>query len=123
MLQVGQHGVEALVPLLGPALVALDPLGHQVEDLRLQVHGPALGVAALGHQPGPLEHLQVLGDGLHADVVRRRELADGRVTHREAGHEVAPGGVGESREDGGELVGHGRPFSTNWLNMTLDFTP
>ncbi len=40
----GQDVVEAPVALLGLAAVALDPRRHQVEDLRLQVHRPALGL-------------------------------------------------------------------------------
>ena len=40
----GQDGVQALVALLGLAAVALDPGGHQVEHLRLQVDGTPLGV-------------------------------------------------------------------------------
>jgi hypothetical protein len=34
----------------------------------------------------------------------------------EAGHHVAAGRVGEGGEDPGELVGHGAPSSTDWLN-------
>ena len=68
------------VTLLGLAPVALDPLGHQVEHLGFQVHGPALGLPGPGHQARLLEHLEVLGDGLEADVVRRREGTDGGVT-------------------------------------------
>ena len=40
--------VEAAVALLGLAAVALDPLGHQVEDLRFEVDRTALGLAGCG---------------------------------------------------------------------------
>src|SRR5262245_39290194 len=38
----GQDGIEAAVPLLSPAPVALDPGVNHVDDLCLQVHCPAL---------------------------------------------------------------------------------
>ena len=96
--------VEAAVALLGLAAVALDPLGHQVEDLRFEVHRAALGVPAAAHQAGVLEHLEVLGDGLDGHVVRRGELVDGGVPDGQPGHHVAPGGVGQRREHPGERI-------------------
>jgi len=90
-----QHGVEAAVPLLGLPPVALDPLRHQVEHLRFEVHGPSLGVAAAADQTGVLEHLEVLGDGLQADVVRCREMADGGITGSQPSHHVASGRIGQ----------------------------
>ena len=39
-----------------------------------------LGVPAAGHQPGVLQHLQVLGHRLDGDVVGLGQLVDGGVT-------------------------------------------
>ena len=86
---LGEDGVEALVALLGLLAVALDPLGHQVEDLRLEVARPPLGVLALAHEAGVGEHLDVLGDRLDGDVVGIGQLPHRGVADGEAGHHVA----------------------------------
>jgi hypothetical protein len=113
--RVVRHGrqdvVETAVALLGLSPVALDPRGHEVEDLGLQVHRTPLGVAAAADQAGVLEHPQVLGDGLDADVVGLGELADGGVGDRQPGDHVAPRGVGQGREDPGERIGGHRVSS------------
>jgi len=117
---LGEDGVEALVALLGSLAVALDPLRHQVEDLRLEMARPPLRVPGLAHQAGVGKHLDVLGHRLDRDVVGIGQLPDGGVAHGEAGHHVAPRRIGESGEDSGQLVvGHGPPHcSTEWLNTT-----
>ena len=112
---LGEHGVQAPVALLGRAPVPLDPAGHQVQHLGFEVHRPALGVAAAADQPGLLQHLQVLGDRLHAHLVGLGELADRGVPDREPGHDVAPGRVGQGCEEPGQLLCHA-PSSTNRLN-------
>ena len=61
--QVLVQPVEALFPELA---VALQPVGHVLERRGLQPARPPLGLAALGDQPGALEHLEVLGDGRQA---------------------------------------------------------
>ena len=101
---VAQQGVEAAVPLLGLALVALDPFGHQVEDLRFEMHGTALRVAGARHEPGVLEHPQVLRHRLHRDLVRLGELVDGGIGDREPGDHVAPGRVRQCREHPRECI-------------------
>ena len=112
---LGEHGVQAAVALLGGAPVALDPARHQLQHLGFQVHRPPLGVAAAADQPGVLQHLQVLGDRLHAHLVGLRELADRGVPDRQPGHDVAPGRVRQGGEEPGQLVCHD-PSSTNRLN-------
>ncbi len=99
--------VEAPVALLRLPAVPLDPLRHQVEDLRLEVHRAALGVPAPGDQARLLEHLQVLGDRLDGHLVGRGQLADRGVAGGEPGDHVAAGRVGQGGEHPGELVGHG----------------
>ena len=102
-----QHVVEAAVPVLGLAAVALDPRRHQVEDLRLEVDRAALGVPAAADEAGVLEHPEVLGDGLDGDVVGLGQLVDGGVAVGQPGDDVPPGRVGERREHPGELIcGH-----------------
>ena len=112
-----QHVVEPGVALLGRTPVALDPGGHEVEHLGLEVDGPALRVAGARDQAGVLEHPQVLGHRLQRHVVRRGQLADRGVGHGEPGDEVATGRVGERREHPGEHVDRHRDlrWSTNWL--------
>jgi hypothetical protein len=59
---LGEDDVQALVALLGRLAVALDPLRHQVEHLRLEMARPPLGIPRLAHQTGVGEHPDVLGD-------------------------------------------------------------
>src|SRR5262249_9026042 len=96
--------VEAAVALLDLAPVALDPCGHEVEDLRFEVNGAALGVAAPAHHAGVLQHLEMLGDGLQGDVVRRGEVVDGGVPGGQARHDVAPDRVAQSQKGPRERV-------------------
>src|SRR5437764_6022391 len=67
LVQFGEHGIEPLVALLGLTSIALDPLRHEVEHLRLQVDGTPLRLSAPADQPGVLEYSQVLRDRLQAD--------------------------------------------------------
>ena len=106
LVESGEHRVEAREALLGPALVPLDPLGHEVEHLRFQVHRAALCLPAAADQAGVLEHLEVLGDGLEGHLVGRRDRVDRGVAHRQPGDDVAPGRVGECREHLRQLVAH-----------------
>jgi hypothetical protein len=99
-----QDVVETAVALLGLPPVTLDPLGHQLEDIRLEVHRAALGLPAPADQAGVLQHLQVLGDGLDGHVVGRGELVDRGVADREPRHDVPSGGVGQGREHPGERI-------------------
>ena len=102
-----EHGVEAAEPLLRLAAVALDPSGHEVEHLGLEVAGPSLGVPGPCHQPGVLEHPDVLGHGLDRHLVRLGELVHRGVASGEPGDDVAPGRIGQGGEDPGEpVVGH-----------------
>ena len=116
---LGEHGVQAAVALLGGAPVPLDPLRHQLQHLGFEVHRPPLGVTAAADQPGVLQHLQVLGDRLHAHLIGLRELADRGVPDREPRHDVAPGRVRQGCEEPGQLLCHD-PSSTNRLNTGYD---
>src|SRR5262249_12964539 len=114
-----QDGVKAAVPLLSAAPVALDPVAHHVEDRRLQVHWPRLRPARPAHQPGVLEHPQVLVNGLQGHLVRLCQLAYRRVTLGKPGHNVAARRIGKGGEDPGQRVRRPRHLaSTTPLNVT-----
>jgi hypothetical protein len=102
--QLREDRVQAAVTLLRLAPVALDPLAHQVEDLRLQPYRPRLGPRRPAHHPGVLEHFQVLVDRLERNLVWLGELVHSRVAGRQPGRHVAPGRIRECREDPGQLV-------------------
>src|SRR5215471_6430645 len=99
-----QDGVEAAVSLLSPAPVTLDPVVQHVEDLRLQVHWPRLRPVRPAHQPGVLEHPQVLVDGLQRHLVRLSYLAYRHVTVGEPGHNVTARRIGKGGEDPRQCV-------------------
>src|SRR5262249_53121211 len=72
------------------------------------------------HQPGVLEHPQVLLDGLQRYLVRLSQLACRRVPLGEPGHDVAARRIGEGGEDPGQCVrGHRLLVSTLWLKVTV----
>jgi hypothetical protein len=104
-----KDGVEAAVALLDAGSVALDPGVHQVEGLYLEAHRPGLRAGRAADEPGVLEHLQVLVDGLQRHPVRLGQLAHGRVAFGEPGHHVAPGRIREGGEDLRQRV-HGHRF-------------
>jgi len=56
--------------LLDAGPVTLDPGVHQVEGLDIQAHYPGLRAGRAADEPGVLEHLQVLVDGLQRHPVR-----------------------------------------------------
>jgi len=103
-LHLGEHGVQALIALLGLSAVPLDPLRHQIEDLRLEMARATLGIPALTHQAGVGEHLDVLGHRLDRDVVGLSKLADGGVADRETSDDAAPRRIGEGSEHSRQLV-------------------
>lgn len=68
-----------------------EPPGHQVEHVGLQVDRPALRLTSPTDQSGLAEHLEVLGHGLQADVVRLGQIVHGGVTAGQPSNEIAPG--------------------------------
>src|SRR5207248_676935 len=63
LVQVAVQAVEALAPA---AAIGPHPVCDVLERRRLQPAGPPLRLAPLGDQPGPLQHLEVLGDSRQA---------------------------------------------------------
>src|SRR5215472_5382405 len=97
-----QEGVQAAVPLLCAPPVSLDPGLHLSENLGLQSHRPGLRPTRPAHQPGVLQHPQMLVDSLQCHPVR----------------------IGEGGENSGQCIrGHQLPVSTSWLNPTLGPNP
>src|SRR5262249_34423745 len=64
---VGESLVQAAEPRLPEAPVVLDPVGRRLQRRPVDPRRPQLRLPPPGDQPGPLEHLEVLGDRLHAD--------------------------------------------------------
>ena len=113
-----------VLAVLGLALVSLDPLRHEVEDVVLEVDRPPLRIARPTDEPRILEYLEVLRDRLDAHVVGLGEFAHRGIGHAEPGDDVPAGRVRECRERLGQVVGvvvRGAPpsYSTNLLNKTV----
>src|SRR5436190_13449543 len=102
-------GVSAITPLLDGAQVIVEPIEAALEELPVarqpaggvlertpaQPGRPPLGGPPAGDEPGVLEHLQVLRDGLHGHGERLRELVDGRLPVDEPLEDRPARGVGE----------------------------
>jgi len=106
------------VVAVGPDLpVALDPADGLVEALRLQDAGPRLSCAGPRDEAGLLQHLQVFRDRLLRHRERLGELVHRRVAAGEPFQDRAPGGVGQGRENQGQVVFQDRHVPT--LSTTL----
>src|SRR5262249_1769478 len=103
-----QTGVEPVEPLLPELLVAAEPVDGVQERPRREPGGPELRLPAARHEPRALQHLQMVGDGLHGDRERLRKLVHGGVALREPREDRPPGRGGERGKGGRELVGGGR---------------
>src|SRR5918999_1965935 len=107
--------VEAVFP---ERTILLEPLDGVLEGRRAQPRGAKLRRAAPRYGPRLLEHLKVLGDGLHADRERLGELVDGGLALREPSEDLPARRIGERREGGAELVGR-HSYSGNRLTKSL----
>src|SRR5262245_12205171 len=97
-LHLRQQRVEALVALLPVQPKVLQPRGDLLQGLWREPARAALLVATAGDEPGPLQDLEVLGDGGLAHLERGRQFGDRRVAGRQAGEDRAPGRIGEREE-------------------------
>ena len=85
---------------------------HLAQRRALEPRRALLRCPSTRDQPGPLEHLQVLGDGLHAERERLRQLVHGDLAVvRQPREDRAPGRIGEGRKCEAELVGCHRYLS------------
>src|SRR5207245_9014675 len=100
-----EQGIEALEAALPETAVALQPRGGFRERLGLEPAGPSLGVAAVGHQAGSLQHLEVLGDRRLAHREWPGQLRHRRLPRRAPGEDGAPRRIGECREGRIEAMG------------------
>lgn len=69
-------------PLLPDLPVSGAPIDRRVEGCGVHPARPELGIAATGDQQGSLEHLQMLGHRLEADVERLGQLVDRRLANQ-----------------------------------------
>lgn len=84
-----------------------DPLGGTDERLGLEPARPILSVPAASDETGPLEHLQMLRDGLHAHVERLGQLIHGRLPAGQPGQHRTAGRIGKGGErDSQRIVWH-----------------
>src|SRR6185437_2911160 len=82
LLDVAQVRVELVEPLGPGAPAGLDPAERRVERGGLEVARPVLGVPGPRDQPGPLEHLEVLGDARKRHVERHGQLVNRGIAPR-----------------------------------------
>src|SRR4051794_5212912 len=75
-LQPCLHPFEATLP---KTPVSINPLGDQLQRRALEVGGAQLRRPSARDQPGPLQHLEVLGDRLDRDRQGLGQLAHGGV--------------------------------------------
>src|SRR5918999_1369516 len=104
--------------ILALSQALLEPVDGVLEGRRAQPRGAKLRRAAPRYEPRLLEHLKVLGDGLHADRERLGELVDGGLALREPSEDLPARRIGERREGGAELVGR-HSYSGNRLIKSL----
>src|SRR4051794_22822131 len=97
--------LHALEPSLPEAAVSVDPRRSLPQGCTVDAGGTQLCGAPAGDQSGSLEHLEMLGDRLHADRKSLGELVDRRLSVGESLEDRPPGGVGESGEGAVELGG------------------
>jgi hypothetical protein len=89
------HSIEAALP--EPA-IPVEEQGCLAEGLGVEPGRPKLCGPPTADQPGPLEHLEVLGDRLDADRERRGELCHRGLALGEASEDGAACRIGEGRE-------------------------
>ena len=98
---MGIETVEAVGPL---GVRAAEPVVHGEEALELKSRRAALTVAAPADEAGPLQHLEMLGDGGLGQRGGRRELDDPSLASREALEDGPAGGVGKGGEGAAQWI-------------------
>jgi len=100
-LQIVGQAIEASVP---EALIAFEPLEDISEGSGLEVAGAPLRLSATRNQARGFQHLQVLGNGRKAHVIRLGQLSHGGVAIRQSGKDSTPRGIAESEQGRAETV-------------------
>lgn len=118
LVEVVIEAIEAFEPEFA---VVVDPVGDFFEWAGLETAGAPLGIACAGDEAGALENFEVLRDGGEGHFERLGEFGDGGLALEEAGKDGPAGGVGESGEGGGEVVGGRRHlYLTHRLNTMTE---
>ncbi len=92
---MGLETVEAVGPF---GMGAAEPVVHREQALELKSRRAALAVAGPADEAGPLQHLEVFGDGRLRQRGGLCELDDAGLAGREALEDRPAGGVGKGRE-------------------------
>ena len=98
---MGFETVEAVGPF---DVRAAEPVVDWEQAAELKSRGATLPVASSADQAGPLQHLEVLGDGRLRQHGPAREFDDAGVAGREALEDRPAGGVGKGREGAAQGV-------------------
>ncbi len=92
---MGLETVETVRPL---GARDAEPVVHGEQAVELKSRRATLAVAAPIDEAGPLEHLQMLGDGRLSQRGGRRELNNASFAGRESLEDRSASGVGKRRE-------------------------
>ena len=111
---LGQYVVEALVASLRFPLVAADPAGHQVQHRRLEMDGPALGIAGLRHESGLSSTLRCLETACRLRSYRSASDAPSR-RRRRAGRPCLGGSGRRGRRRRGRAGAAMAVLFLNWI--------
>src|SRR5438445_10339905 len=104
-LQFMQIVVQTIKTLLPKTPVAFEPVHRLLERSGLEPAGAPLRLPSARDQPAALQHLEMFGDGGKTHVERLRQLLDRNRAGGEAGENGPPGGIGQGRERGAEMIG------------------
>ena len=97
-------GIKA-VQAVGPfGMGAPQPVVHREQALEVKPRRATLAVPGPSDEAGPLQHLEVLGDGRLGQRGGFGELDDAGFSGREALEDRSASGVGKRREGGAEGV-------------------
>ena len=114
--EISDEAVEALLP--EPAEL-VEPIGNPLEARGLEPAGAELRRVPTRDHTGLLQHLEVLGNSRLAQIERRAQLRDRRLSRSEAGHDRASGRVGERGQGRRERVGRHRIYPESYITYRL----
>src|SRR5437899_1334916 len=102
LLQIVIELAHTLLPVLA---IALHPVGDIFQWRRLQPAWPPLRLPPLRHQPGPSQHLEVLGDGGQFQMKRLGQLHYRRLPLRDSCQDRPPRGVRQRGKRDAQPIG------------------
>src|ERR1700691_1507937 len=98
---MGLETIEAVGPF---GMRAEEPVVHGQQTLELKSRRAALAVGAAADEPGPLQHLEVLGDCRLRQRRAHCELDRSGLAAREALKDRPASGVGKGRESAAQRI-------------------